>query len=298
MSFWPFARETQTYVRIATPHDRAAIAHLVARTGKRYGSAALEDQAALLMGGLSTVAFAGSEVCGFLGVHLREPAGGPPQTWADVSLAAVDAEPRLNGVLPQLVNGALPSLEHVQATGIVCLAPAGWLQDGLARAGFADEDRVITYARTMAQIDHGAQAPAGAELRAAAPADTEAVLAINREAFGPFWQYDDATILHWLLTSDRVTVALAGRQIAGFAITAAGQPGGYAHLIRIATDVRYRGRGFGRLLVNDALRFAAEIRAPGLALNTQVSNVVSRNLYESLGFRQTGHALSVMVYRL
>ena len=34
----------------------------------------------------------------------------------------------------------------------------------------------------------------------------------------------------------------------------------------------------------------------GLALNTQASNLVSRRLYESLGFRPTGQALSVMVY--
>ena len=46
----------------------------------------------------------------------------------------------------------------------------------------------------------------------------------------------------------------------------------------------------------DALDYARAIGAGGLALNTQVSNLVSRRLYESLGFRPTGQALSVLVY--
>jgi len=296
MSFWPFARETQSYVRIATPHDRAAVADLVARTAKRHGSAALEDQAALLMGGFSTVAFLGGEVRGFLGVHLREPAGAPPETWADVALAAIDGEPRLSSIMPQLVTGAIPGLARVEATGMVCLAPDGWLLEGLRRAGFAEEDRVITYARSVGR--DGAQEVVPPAIRPATTADTPAVIEINREAFGPFWQYDDAMVLHWMLTSDHSVVVQAEGRIAGFALTAAGQQGGYAHLIRIATDLRDRGRGFGRLLVEDALRYAAETRAPGLALNTQASNTVSRNLYETLGFRQTGHSLAVMVCRL
>lgn len=296
MSFWPFARETQSYVRIATPHDRAAVADLVARTAKRHGSAALEDQAALLMGGFSTVAFLDGEVRGFLGVHLREPAGALPETWADVALAAIDGEPRLSSVVPQLVASVLPVLTQVEATGMVCLAPDGWLHEGLRRAGFAEEDRVITYARSVGR--DGAQEVVPPAIRAATTADTPAVIEINREAFGPFWQYDDAMVLHWMLTSDHSVVVQAEGRVAGFALTAAGQQGGYAHLIRIATDLRDRGRGFGRLLVEDALRYAAETRAPGLALNTQASNTVSRNLYETLGFRQTGHSLAVMVCRL
>ncbi len=298
MSFWPFPRGTQSYVRLATPHDRVPVSELVARTGKRHGSAALEDQAALLMGGLSTVAFVGGDACGFLGVHLREPAGEPPQVWADVALAAIDGEPRLNSVVPQLVTGAIPGLIRLEATGMVCLAPDGWLYEGLRRAGFVEEDRVITYALTFAPPHDDAGEPASPLIRAATTADTAAVIEINREAFGPFWQYDDAMVLHWMLTSDHAVVVQAEGHVAGFAITAAGQQGHYAHLIRIATDLRDRGRGFGRMLVEDALRYAAGSRAPGLALNTQASNVVSRNLYESLGFRQTGHSLAVMIYRL
>ena len=61
----------------------------------------------------------------------------------------------------------------------------------------------------------------------------------------------------------------------------------------IAMAVRPAGQ-----LVVDAVSFARGAGAPGLALNTQASNRVSRSLYESLGFRPTGHTLAVMVHRL
>jgi ribosomal-protein-alanine N-acetyltransferase len=124
------------------------------------------------------------------------------------------------------------------------------------------------------------------------------VLRVNALAFGPFWQYDDAVVLGWMLTSDRSVVAEVDGNMVGFAITTMGLSGNYAHLIRVATHPGYRGRGIGRQLVVDSISFARDLGSPGLALNTQGTNRISRTLYESLGFRQTGHALAVMVYRL
>jgi ribosomal protein S18 acetylase RimI-like enzyme len=67
--------------------------------------------------------------------------------------------------------------------------------------------------------------------------------------------------------------------------------------MRVATHPEARMRGIGRQLVVDAIRFVQESGAPGLTLNTQASNFVSRNLYESLGFHLTGAPVAVMVYR-
>ena len=84
--------------------------------------------------------------------------------------------------------------------------------------------------------------------------------------------------------------------MAGFALTSINVETEYAYLIRLATLPAFQGRGVGKQLVADALEYARTTRASGLALNTQASNAVSRRLYESLGFRPTGQALSVMVY--
>ncbi len=296
MSLWPFAREEQVVVREAEPGDRGSLSLLLARTWRRYGSASLDDQIELLHNGLSTISLSHGEVNGFLGLHLRSPAGPDEEIWADLNLVAVEATGRLDSTLPAMTKAAIPALERADATGIVSLTPPGWLQDGLSRSGFREEDRVITYAHTDSR--RLLPSPSPAAIRPARPADADMVLEINALAFGPFWQYDDAVVLGWMLTSDRSVVAEVEGRIAGFAITTAGLSGNYAHLIRIATHPAFRGRGIGRQLVVDSIRFARELGSPGLALNTQASNRISRSLYESLGFRQTGHALAVMVYRL
>jgi [ribosomal protein S18]-alanine N-acetyltransferase len=296
MSLWPFAREEQVVVREAGPGDRGSLSLLLARTWRRYGSASLDDQIELLHNGLSTISLSRGDVNGFFGLHLRAPAGPGEETWADLNLVAIEASGRTDGILPAMTKAAAPALQRAGAMGIVSLTPPGWLQEGLSRAGFKEEDRVITYAHTDPR--RTLSSPMPAVIRAARPADADVVLEINALAFGPFWQYDDAVVLGWMLTSDRSAVADVEGRTAGFAITTAGLSGNYAHLIRVATHPDFRGRGIGRQLVVDSIRYARDLVSPGLALNTQASNRVSRRLYESLGFRQTGHALAVMVYRL
>ena len=118
----------------------------------------------------------------------------------------------------------------------------------------------------------------------------------NASAFEPFWCYDDATVLSWVFTSDHTVFAELGGQTVGFAVTTWNHDADYAYLVRVATLPAVRNRGIGRQLVADAISFAQTTDAAGLALNTQASNLVSRRLYESLGFRATGQALAVMVW--
>jgi ribosomal protein S18 acetylase RimI-like enzyme len=296
MSLWPFAREEQAVVREAEPGDRGPLSLLLARTWRRHGSASLDDQLELLQGGLSTIALSRGEVQGFFGLHLRAAAGPDDEVWADLNLAAIEATTRVDGTLAALTRAAVKRLGEAGASGIVCLAAPGWLQEGLARAGFAEEDQVITYAHT----DGRRRLPmeTAGVIRPGRASDADAVLQINAMAFGPFWQYDDSVVLGWMLTADRSVVAEVQGRTVGFAITTTGLAGNYAHLIRVAIHPEFQGRGLGRQLVVDAIRFARELSSPGLALNTQASNRVSRRLYEALGFRQTGHTLAVMVYRL
>lgn len=283
-------------MRAAGPEDRAALGLLLARTWRRHGSSALEDQAELLQGGISTISLTRADAHGFLGLRLRQPAGSPPQVWADLNLAAVESGGRVENVLTGLTRAALPGLQRAGATGIVCLAAPGWLEEGLGRAGFVEEDKVITYAYTNPQAPPPNGVPA--TIRPARTSDADEILRINALAFGPFWQYDDSVVLGWVLSSDQAVVAEVGGRMAGFSVTTLGLSGNYAHLIRVATDPAFRRRGIGRQLVVDAIQYSRDASAPGLALNTQASNRVSRALYESLGFRQTGHVLSAMVYRL
>ena len=294
MSWWWNSHDETFAARLAGPADRPALSALLADTWRRQGPLAVEEQATLLRNGLSTIALARKNAVGFLGLSARKPAGSPAETWVDLALAAVAAERPVGKVLQGLLDPALSALRGHEVTGLACLAGEGWLRDGLLAAEFVQVDRVVGYAHNFGRT--APPALPAASLRTARTADFDAVLAVNAEAFDPFWRYDDTTILSWLLTSDHAALAEVDGQVAGFALTSHNPANEYAYLIRLATLPTHRDRGIGKQLVADALDYARAIGAGGLALNTQVSNLVSRGLYESLGFRPTGQALSVMVY--
>ena len=55
----------------------------------------------------------------------------------------------------------------------------------------------------------------------------------------------------------------------------------------------YQGRGIGRALLSDAIRYAAG-EFSVLVLNTQINNNRSQSLYRGLGFRPIGTSLAVL----
>lgn len=63
--------------------------------------------------------------------------------------------------------------------------------------------------------------------------------------------------------------------------------GSWGHLDRIAVDPDFQGQGFGRWLLDLSIERLKSNGARRVALSTQASNVVSRALYESVGFRRS-----------
>ena len=58
------------------------------------------------------------------------------------------------------------------------------------------------------------------------------------------------------------------------------------HVNKIATDPRVRHRGFGRLLLEDAIARARSIAADSITLEVRVSNSPAREFYRSYDFRE------------
>lgn len=293
MSWWRGLRKGGLTARAASAADRPAVSALMASAWRRHGMTALEEQVALLNGGASAVAFSGTDVVGFLGLAIRQPAGCPEEIWADVAMAA-SAGPLAPGkTVSRMLDSIFPVLLSQQVTGLTALTDGGWLATALEECGFVETDRVVSYARS-----NGVGLPPGAGpavLRPAGPADTDAVLEINAAAFEPLWHYDPATIITWLTTAEHAVIAeLDGRPVA-FSLTATAPRSDYAQLIRIATHPEVQCRGIGRQLVADAIRYAQESGSAGISLNTQASNDVARRLYQSLDFRLMPAPLTVMV---
>jgi len=60
------------------------------------------------------------------------------------------------------------------------------------------------------------------------------------------------------------------------------------HVMNIAVDEPFRGRGIARTLLEDLFERTADDRDRGYTLEVRVSNAVAIHLYESLGFVATG----------
>lgn len=276
--------------------DRRAVSALLANAWRLHGTLAVDDQIALLQSGVSTVAAARDHITGFLGLLLREPAGDPPELWADLLSLAVAGDRNPAQTVHSLVEAALPGLQARGVAGLVCLTNDSWWQAALSGTGFVEADRVIGYVRSGRPPNSAGAAVA--TLRPVRASEADQVLAVNAAAFDPIWCYDRSTILSWLLTADHAVVAEVGGSIVGFALTTSSSHNELAHLVRIAVHPRFQGRGIGRQLLVDAAAFANEAGTGGLALNTQASNTTSRHLYETLGFRLSGPTVAVLVCRL
>ena len=83
---------------------------------------------------------------------------------------------------------------------------------------------------------------------------------------------------------------------AGYTVSGRAGPTGY--LQRLAVDPRWHGRGYGRALVTDSLRWMHRRGARAAVVNTQDVNHVALALYRSAGFVEEPTGLDVLVFEL
>ena len=124
-------------------------------------------------------------------------------------------------------------------------------------------------------------------IRQAAPRDLDDIARIERESFRIPWKRE--FFESELAEPYRFTRVLAG------AAAVVPRIGGYLfavslyeefHINKIATDPRVRHRGYGRLLLEDAIARARTIGADSITLEVRVSNAPAREFYRSYGFRE------------
>jgi ribosomal-protein-alanine N-acetyltransferase len=60
------------------------------------------------------------------------------------------------------------------------------------------------------------------------------------------------------------------------------------HVLNVAVDPRWRGRGLGAVLVRAVVREAQSLAVEAVTLEVRRSNAMGRRLYESFGFAEVG----------
>jgi ribosomal-protein-alanine N-acetyltransferase len=129
--------------------------------------------------------------------------------------------------------------------------------------------------------------PALYSIRPAAAPDLDDIARIERESFRIPWKrefFESELSEPYRYARVLAAGAEAVPRIAGylFAVSLYEE----FHVNKIATDPRVRHRGFGRLLLEDAIARAGSIGADSITLEVRVSNAPAREFYRSYGFRE------------
>ena len=113
-------------------------------------------------------------------------------------------------------------------------------------------------------------------------------------AFEPIWQNSLDSLQHAFHQASVATVALVENSLVGYQISTASPMGG--HLARLAVHPHYQCKGIGSALVGDMLDQFSRRGASRVTVNTQDHNVISKTLYQKLGFRQSNEIYPVYQY--
>ena len=122
-------------------------------------------------------------------------------------------------------------------------------------------------------------------VRRAVPSDLDGIRAVEDASFANPWNAE-AFAEAMAAPGRDVLVAVAGSEVAGYAVVTAGE--GEAELANLAVGAAHRGAGVGEALLARAVDVARGRGARRVLLAVRGSNLVAMRLYERFGFRGIG----------
>jgi ribosomal protein S18 acetylase RimI-like enzyme len=161
-------------------------------------------------------------------------------------------------------------------------------------AGFGNREHLHLLAHPLEEVARfDADRP---PVRRAWRRDRAAVLDIDAHAFLPSWQLGPAGLREALRATPSVRFRVGHHRDepspVAYAVT--GRAGHQGYLQRLAVHPSARGRGFGRALIDDGLRWVRRGGARRCLVNTQEDNHDALALYEGCGFERLPTGLAVL----
>lgn len=189
------------------------------------------------------------------------------------------------------------AVEHARSRGARAVRTSALFptaSDVVLGQGFHTIDRLALLSRP---ITGSTTPPAGRPTRPMLPWHHSAAAVVDRDAFGPLWGNDAASLRDIRRATPRhhARVLRDGRTIVGFAIS--GAAGDHGYLQRLAVSSTRRRAGFATDLVADALRWMQTEGLTSVLVNTGVDNVAALALYERFGFRRLTDELTIAELR-
>ncbi len=130
------------------------------------------------------------------------------------------------------------------------------------------------------------EGPADVTLVAMSLTDLDDVAAIESVSFRDAWPRDAfAQECHNPFSRPIVAHDSTGRTVAYMILWVAGPE---CHVVNVAVRPDLRGKGLGRLMIEEAERVAIEARCEFIYLEVRPSNEIARGMYERHGFEVDG----------
>ena len=128
--------------------------------------------------------------------------------------------------------------------------------------------------------------------------DRPRVLVVDTAAFESFWRLHQGGLDDALGATPAVRFRVHGRRDRLDSYVIGGRGAGTGYVQRLAVHPDARGRGLGRSLVGDVLRWMRRHGASRALVNTQRTNEAALALYRACGFRVLPEGLQVLVRAL
>jgi len=278
-------------VRTAQRQDLERIIQLQQQARRSCVRFGYEDLLNMIERNYCYIADTGPLLWGFIAATVRQPG------LAQLRGLSLINGWRLDEGLSQLLNSLEAALRRDQIRFLMHLNQESWLLSPLLRRGFATHDYIVDFERrTSIRALVPLHGVADAVLRYLRPNEIGSLTALDHRSFAWPWQLSSGELVQLMLTRSRLVVLAYEGVLRGNACTDVYV--NRAHIIRLAVDPAYQGRGLGRLLLADALDFAAFAGAELITLNTQWQNTTSQRLYQGFGFRMVGRRVPVLIRTL
>jgi ribosomal protein S18 acetylase RimI-like enzyme len=284
---------SQATPRAGTPEDLAALSRLIRNGTHRFTSFPHPNLAALLSSAPTALLVAGDEV------WAAAVAGWSTDEAAWIRALAVTDGLLIGATFDMLLPHFHAVLRSHQVRQIFYAGDEAadlWIQPTLAARGYAHETDVVVYEKAKLEVPSwGNQA---VRVRQAEAVDLPKILEIDRACFAPQWNKDESIIGPAILEVPYFMVAELAGEIIGYSFATTHFEGRLVHLVRIAVHPSQQGRQIGVRLLAEVVRFALDLGADAVTLNTQAHNTGAQRLYEWFGFRRTGEKQTVLRYDL
>lgn len=272
-------------LREATLHDRLAVRWLMSTSPWTHRVKGWESLPELLTLGTSLVWLAGKTMRGALIDSLsRDPV-------AEVRYLALRAKSDVERFFDELLPLAETRLRQLGARWVSFRTDEEWLATSLVDGGYFLQDEVVSYHADTIGLE--IRGNTTVFVRAGCEGDLDDALAVDREAFAPFWRLNASVMAREIDQSPWFLLAEADGDVVGYLI--AQRWGLEAYISRVGVLRAQQGNGIGTRLMCEALALMRRDGLDGVLLNTQCRNGRSRRLYERLGFSTLGSPVSYWV---